>query len=96
MNDPTSILGHLRQQGGGARKGTAATARRGACVLALVLLFLTVGSVPGRETGSQGFALQATSKPAQADTVAGASQDVADGNDPYEGLLSTRTRHKTH
>lgn len=89
MNDPTSILGHLRQQGG-ARKGTAATARRGACVLALVLLFLTVGSVPGRETGSQGFALQATSKPARADTLA--DQELVDGGE----LLSTRTRHKTH
>jgi hypothetical protein len=96
MNDPTSILGHLRQQGGVSRKGTAATARRGACVLALILLFLIVGSVPGRETGAEGFALQATSNPAQADTLAGTSQELADGDEVCEGLLSTRTRHKTH
>jgi hypothetical protein len=98
MNDPTSILGQVRRQGEGARKGgvAAATARRGACVLALILLFLTVGGVPGRETGAQGFALQATSKPARADTLAGANQDLVDDDAYYEGQLSTRTRHKTH
>ena len=84
MNDPTSILGQIRKQGG------VATARRGACVLAFVLLFLTVGGAPGRETRAQGFALQATSKPARADTLA--DQELVDGGE----LLSTRTRHKTH
>ena len=84
MNDPTSILGQIRKQ------GYATTARRGACVLAFVLLFLTLGGVPGRETGAQGFALQATSKPAQADTLA--DRALVDGGE----LLSTRMRHKTH
>ena len=95
MNGPTSILGQVPKQGGGARKEglAAATARRSAGVVALMLLFLTVGigSVPDRDTGAGEFTLQATTKPAQADTLAGTDQDLVD-----EDLLSTRTRHKTH
>jgi hypothetical protein len=88
MNDPTSILGQIRKKGG------VASARRGVYVLAFVLLFLAIGSVPGRETGTQGFALQATSKAARADTLA--DQTLVDGDASQVDLLSTRTRHKTH
>ena len=95
MNDPTSILERARRRSNttGKEGVMATTTRRCACVLALVLLFLTVGveSTPGRETGAQGFTLQTTSKPARADTLAGADPELVD-----EGTLSTRTRHKTH
>jgi len=78
MNDPTSILERARRRGDAAGKSgvVAATTRRCACVLTLVLLFPTigVGSTPGRETGAQGFTLQTASKSAWADTSAGADQ----------------------
>jgi len=63
------------------------TTRRCACVLALVLLFLTTGSgsMPNLGTGAQGIELRMASKPALAD----------EGS--YSGeLVSVRTRHKTH
>jgi len=84
MNDPTTILEQAR------RKGVMA-AKRCVCMLALVLLFLaaSVGGVPNRETGGQELTLQFMGGPALADTLASADQD-------YEGMLSTRARHKTH
>ena len=68
----------------------AATTRRFACVLVLVLLFSTmgVGSMPGHEAGAQGSALQVASRPAQAEMV--------DEDGYHENQLSTMTRHKTH
>jgi hypothetical protein len=79
MNEPTT----------GERAAT--TARRFACVLALVLLFSTLGvaSVPVPRTGAEGVA----PRPAQADTPDG---ETVDGNGYHENLLSTMTRHKTH
>ena len=83
MNEPTT------------RERTATTTRRFACVLALVLLFSTigVGSMPDLGSGAQGFARKVEARPAQADTPAG---EVVDGNGYRENLLSTMTRHKTH
>jgi hypothetical protein len=93
MNDPTSILEQSRRRNDAAGKRgiVAATARRCASVLALVLLFLTmgVGSMPSLETGARGLTLKTTSKPARADTF-------VDQGGHYQDLLSTRTRHKTH
>ena len=82
MNEPTTIE-------------RAATTRRFACVLTLVVLFSTlgVGSKPVFGTGAQEFALQVAARPAQADTPAG---ELADGDGYRENLLSTMTRHKTH
>ena len=82
MNEPTTRV-------------RAATTRRFACVLALVLLFSTlgIGSKPVFGTGAQGFALQVTARPAQADTP---TREIVDGNGYHENLLSTMTRHKTH
>ena len=82
MNEPTTRV-------------RAATTRRFACVLALVLLFSTlgVGSKPVFGTGAQGFALQAAARPTQADTTTG---EMVDGNGYHENRLSTMTRHKTH
>ena len=79
MNEPT------------AGETAATTARRFACVLALVLLFSTLGaaSVPVSRTGTEGVA----PRPAQADTPDG---ETVDGNGYHENLLSTMTRHKTH
>jgi len=71
----------------------AATTRRFACVLALVLLFSSIGVGRDFGTGAQGFALQAAVRPAQADPPAGES---VDGAGYHENLLSTMTRHKTH
>jgi hypothetical protein len=93
MTDPTSILEQTRRRGvvkEGRNAVTTAT-RRGACVLALVLLFLTtgVGSMPNLVTGSQGLEFQAASKPAQAETL-------TNRGNYSEGLLSASTRHKTH
>ena len=67
------------------------TTRRGACVLALVLLFLTtgIGILPTPGTGEQDPELRLESKPAQAETPSGEG-------DYSEGSLSVRTRHKTH
>ena len=83
MNQPTT----------GERAAT--TARRFACVLALVLLFSTLGSasVPVPRTGAEGVAPQVVPGPAQADTPDG---EMVDGNGYHENLLSTMTRHKTH
>jgi hypothetical protein len=93
MNDPTCIREQARQWGDAEEKRAflAATARRCACVLALVILFLTtgVGSVPNPGTGEQGLELRMASKPARAETL-------ADGGVYYKELLSARTRHKTH
>jgi hypothetical protein len=67
------------------------TTRRGACVLALVLLFLAtgIGILPTPGTGAQDLQLRLESKPAQAETP-------SDGVDYSEESLSVRTRHKTH
>jgi hypothetical protein len=67
------------------------TAERCACVLALVLLFLTtgVGSMPNPVTGAQGIELRVAGKPAQAETL-------ANEGGYSEELVSVRTRHKTH
>ena len=83
MNQPTT----------GERAAT--TARRFACVLALVLLFSTLGaaSVPVPRTGAEGVAPQVAPGPAQADTPDG---EMVDGDGYHENLLSTMTRHKTH
>lgn len=68
-----------------------ATQRRGVCVLALVLLLLTTGvrSTVNLETGAQGTELRLASKPARAETL-------PDEGGYSEGLVSVRTRHKTH
>ncbi len=81
MNEPTT----------GER--AAATTRRFACVLTLVLLFSSIGVGRDLGTGAQGFALQVAARPAQADTPAG---ELVDGDGYHENLLSTMTRHKTH
>jgi hypothetical protein len=81
MNEPTT----------GER--AAATTRRFACVLALVLLFSSIGVGRDLGTGAQGFASQVTVSRAQADTPAG---ELVDGDGYHENLLSTMTRHKTH
>jgi hypothetical protein len=100
MNDPTPILERARRRSNTTGKASvmATTTRRCACVLALVLLFLTVGvgSTPSRESGGRGFTLQTTSNPAWADTLADADSDRADECGYYEGALSTRARFKTH
>ena len=80
MNEPTT----------GER---AATARRFACVLAIVLLVSTIGVGRDSGAGAQGFAQQIAARPAQADTPAG---EMVDGDGYRENLLSTMTRHKTH
>lgn len=72
MNEPTT----------GQR--AAATTRRFACVLALVLLFSTIGV---------GSMTDLAARPAKADTPAG---QLVDGGGYRENLLSTITRHKTH
>ena len=65
--------------------------RRGACVLALVLLFLTtgVGSMPNLVTGAQGLEFRAASSSAGAETL------TNEGNYSEEFRLAS-TRHKTH
>ena len=82
MNEPTT-------------RARAATTRRFACVLALVLIFTTlgVGSKPVFGTGERGLALQVAARPAQADTPTG---EMVDGKGYRENQLSTMTRHKTH
>jgi hypothetical protein len=93
MNEPTSILEQARRQGDTRKIRDVATAatRRGAAVLALVVLFLTtgVGSIPTLETGAQGLELGTASKPARAETPTGEGAYS-------EELPSVRTRHKTH
>jgi hypothetical protein len=100
MNDQTSILERARRRSNTTGKAgvMASTTRRCACVLALGLLFLTVGvgSTPSRGTGGQAFTLQATGDPAWADTLADADLERADESGYYEGALSTRARFKTH
>ena len=81
MNEPTT----------GER--AAGTARRFACVLILVLLLSSIGVGKDLGTGAQGFALQVTVRPAQADTPAG---ELVDGDGYQETQLSTMRRHKTH
>jgi hypothetical protein len=73
----------------------ATTTRRFACVLALVLLFSTlgIGSMPDPGNGAQGFVLRDAARAAHADTSTG---EMVDGNGYRENLLSTMTRHKTH
>jgi hypothetical protein len=71
----------------------AGAARRFACVLTLVLLLSSIGVGRDLRTGAQGFALQVTSGPAQADTLAG---ELVDGDGYHETQLSTMRRHKTH
>ena len=73
----------------------ATTTRRSACVLALVLLFSTlgIGTMPDLGNGAQGFVLRGAARAAHADTSTG---EVVDGNGYRETLLSTMTRHKTH
>lgn len=100
MNDPTPILERARRRSNTTGKSgvVATTTRRCAYVLALVLLFLTVGvgSTLSREPGGHGFALQATGDPAWADTSVGADLERADECCYYEGAISTRARFKTH
>jgi hypothetical protein len=112
MNDPTSTFGQSRRRGAVATKrGVMATAtRRCTGVLALVLLFLTIGigGMPGHESGKRasltleaglfdhGLALPTLGEPASANTLAGANQELVDECGCYEGALSTRARHKTH
>lgn len=99
MNEPTPILERARWRGNTTGKaGVIATTRRCACVLALVLFFLTVGvgSAPSRETGGQGFPLQAAGDPAWADTLADTDLERADECGYCEGAPSTRARFKTH
>ena len=100
MNEPTSILERARWRSNTTGKAglTATTTRRCACVLALVLLFLTVGvgSTPSRETGAQWFTLQATGDPARADTLSDADLERGNEGGYYVGALSTRARFKTH
>jgi hypothetical protein len=83
MNEPTTGV------------KAAATTRRFACVLALVLLFSTlgIGSMPDPGNGAQGFVLRGAARAAHADTSTG---EMVDGNGYRENLLSTMTRHKTH
>ena len=65
------------------------TAKRCACVLALVLLFLTTGGGGMPNLGAQGIELRMTGKPARAETL-------TDKGGYSEELLSVSTRHKTH
>ena len=93
MNDPTSVLEQAQRWGSAQKRRdvVTTTTRRGACVLAFVLLFLIpgVGSMPNLGTGAQGLDLRVASKPAQAETLT----DVGNNSG---ALLSTSTRHKTH
>ena len=63
--------------------------RRCACVLALVLLFLTTGVVSMPNLGAQGLEFRVASNPAKAETL-------TDKGGYSEELLSVNTRHKTH
>ena len=100
MNDPTYILEKSRRwnDAKGRRNIVAATARRSACALTLVLFLLTTGfgGMPELGSGVRGLALQSANKPAQADTLAGTDQQQVDDGGNYGDLLSVRTRHKTH
>ena len=112
MNDPTAILEQARQRIGAAEKwgGMATATRRFACVSTLTLLFLVigVGGVPSSGLRAQeslslepglfdhGLTLPTVGKSASADTLAEADQELVDGYGSYDGMLSTRARHKTH
>jgi hypothetical protein len=93
MNDPTSILEQARRRGDakGRRNVVTTATRRGACVLALVLLFLATGggSVPNLVTGAHGLEFRAASTPTKAEAL-------TDQGNSSEELLSVTTRHKTH
>ncbi len=110
MNDPNSVLDQARQRGdvAGGRGVMATAARRCACVLAFVLLFLSIGvgglpphgtgaagSLPlGRVLAEHGLALQIMGDRASAETLTDADQADKCGCDG--GTLSTRARFKTH
>ena len=112
MNDLTLVLEQARRQGDVAgERGVKATAiRRCACVLALILLFLTVGvgRVPDHETTAQelsslklipldyGLTLETRIDTASADTLAAANQEKIEEPGSYAGAISTRARFKTH
>ena len=89
MNDPTSVIEQAQRWGSAQKRRdvVTTTTRRGACVLAFVLLFLIpgVGGMPNLETGAQGLELRVASKPAQAETLTSVSSSSGE-------LL----RHKTH
>ena len=84
--------------------------RRCVCALALVLLFVATGagSMPNSVTRAQeslpldpmlldyGHVLRTMGNPAQADTLADATQEPIDECGCYKGKISTRVRHKTH
>jgi len=96
MNNPTTILEQAQQWIGAAgRRGAMVT--RG-CVLALVLLLLaaSVGGLPSRETGAQGFGSLFMGGPALADTSVGTDQERVDERASYEAVRTTTARHKTH
>ncbi len=109
MNNPTSVAeqAQRRTDAAGKRGGMMTTARRCAYVMALILMLL-VGGVPRNEARAQesltlepglfvhGLTLPTMGKPASADTLAGADQELVDECSSYEGVLSTRARHKTH
>ena len=93
MNDPTPVLERIQRWGSAPerRDVVTTTTRRGACVLAFVLLFLIpgVGSIPNSGTGAQGLGLRVASKPAKAETLTEVGNKAG-------GLLLTSARHKTH
>lgn len=112
MDDPTSVLGRTQPRIGAARKERAVVSaiRRCACMLVLVLLFLTVGvgGVPDYGTAPQeaaplkllpldyGLTLEASVDRASADTLSAADQEQIQESDSFGGRLSTRARFKTH
>lgn len=98
MNNPTTILEQAQQWIGAAGRRGAMVTRRCVCVLALVLLFLaaSVGGLPSRETGAQGFGSLFVGAPALADTSVGTDQERVDERGSYEGVRTTTARHKTH
>ena len=112
MNDLTPVLGQAQQRIGAARKPRAAVTatRRCACMLVLMLLFLTVGAggVADYETAAQeaaplklipldyGLRLETSVDPASADTLSDADQEQIQESGSYEGALSTKARFKTH
>ena len=112
MNDPTSTFGQSRRRGAvAAKRGIMANAtRRCTRVLALVLLFLTIGigGMPGHESETRasltlepgffdhGLALPTVGESASASTLASPNQELVDECGCYEVALSTRARHKTH
>ena len=107
MDDPTSVLGRAQHRIGATRKARAVVSaiRHCACMLVLVLLFLTVGvgGVPDYGTAPQepapldyGWTLEASVDPASADTLSDADLEQIQKSSSYEGRLSTRARFKTH